>query len=49
MSDASKKRLLSGTDILIDAFAQVKIELWKYDPDILSKKIQLTHFPLLCL
>lgn len=34
----SKKRLLSGTDILMDASAQVKVELWKYDPDILSKK-----------
>nr|WP_302585266.1 hypothetical protein [uncultured Schaedlerella sp.] len=31
-----KKERTTGTDILIDASAQIKIELWKYDPDILS-------------
>lgn len=31
-----KKAALTGTDILMDASAQVKVELWKYDPDILS-------------
>lgn len=33
-----KKWELTGTNILIDASAQVEIELWKYDPDILSGK-----------
>lgn len=33
-----KKGVPTGTDILIDASAQVKIELWKYDPNILSEK-----------
>lgn len=34
---AGKKCVLSGTDILIDASAQIKVELWKYDPNILSE------------
>ena len=33
---SGKKGELTGTDILMDASAQVKIELWKYDPGILS-------------
>ena len=32
-----KKELPSGTDVLIDASAQVKVEIWKYDPNILSE------------
>lgn len=31
-----KKAVLTGTDVLMDASAQVKVELWKYDPDILA-------------
>ena len=31
-----KKGNPTGTDVLIDASAQVKVELWKYAPDILS-------------
>ncbi len=31
-----KKEGAIGTDVLIDASAQIKVELWKYDPDILS-------------
>lgn len=31
-----KKVILAGTDILMDSSAQVRVELWKYDPDILS-------------
>lgn len=33
-----KKGVPTGTDILIDASAQVKVELWKYNPNILSGK-----------
>ena len=32
-----KKEEFTGTDILMDASAQVKVELWKYNPDILSE------------
>lgn len=31
------KNKFVGTDVLIDASAQVKIELWKYNPNILAK------------
>ena len=32
-----KKGVPAGTDILIDSSAQVKIELWKYDPSVLTE------------
>lgn len=32
-----KKRVPVGTDILIDSSAQVKIELWKYNPGVLTE------------
>ncbi len=31
-----KKGKLSGTEVLIDGAAQIKVELWKYDPGILA-------------
>lgn len=31
-----KKGAPAGTDILMDASAQVRVELWKYDPNILA-------------
>lgn len=34
---SGKKCSFTGTDVLIDAFAQVRVELWKYDPDILAE------------
>lgn len=33
---SGKNNRLSGTDILMDSTTQVEIELWKYDPGILS-------------
>lgn len=33
----AKNAKIEGSDILIDATVQIEIELWKYNPDILSK------------
>ena len=41
-----KSSRLIGTDVLMDASAQVKVELWRYDPDILSGNGQVDPLSL---